>query len=138
MNPKLFILFIFVLACSQPEEFSIPVQIENNSPLDVTGFEKFSCKNYLPYDIYANPIRGVNAFDKNAIFINEHPSEFKERLFSKLTVSTKNHDSLWINVEVFRILHSDTLRIANFGGRTISLNDHENQIKDIMCGFLNK
>lgn len=132
-------LFLLQLSClHSSSDKKMPILIYNNSNLDLSNLDSFSCKNYLSPEIYANPVRGVNAFDKNAIFINQHPNGFTEQQFSKLTVTEKNNDSLWINIEVFRILHSDTLRVANFGGRTISLKNYERQVKDVMCRFFNK
>lgn len=75
------------------------IVIFNTSKLDISGLEDFSCKDYLPTNIYTNPTRGVNAFNKNTIFINQHPNGFIERQFCKLSLTGKNNDSLLLNIE---------------------------------------
>jgi len=131
----LFLLLFSVSCTDSSSKKKMQLLIDNSSNLDVSKLERFSCKDYLSYEIYNSPTRDVNSFDTDVIFVKQHSDE--QRL-CKLTITPKNIDSLRINVEIFRIFHSDTLRTANFGGKTITLVDYEKQIKNIMCRFLNK
>lgn len=117
---------------------SITVIINNNTNLNFSDLEYFSCKTFLSENIYSDTKTKVQYIDKDALYINSDGSN--DVAFGLLTINPQSNDSLWINIELFRVTKkSDTLRIANFGGRTITKDKNTvNNIKSDLCKFLNK
>jgi hypothetical protein len=142
-NSKFVSLAFFIIvnfACNVAStNKAMPILINNNTSLDLSALECFSCKMYLSDNLYSDPLTKVHAIDKDAVYTYKHPNGTNRLWFGTLTVKPQGNDSLWMNIEVFSILHTDTLRILNFGGRTIP-NDTSviNNIKNVLCRFLNK
>lgn len=130
-----------VISCNiNSRKKSIRVAINNNTDLNLSDLEYFSCKTFLSENIYSDTEAKVLSVDKDAVYINASSDGSNDVQFGLLTVNPQSNDSLWINIELFRITKkSDTLRIANFGGRTIAKDKHSmNNIKSDLCKFLNK
>jgi len=139
LSIALFLFLLVVEACTSSSK-KMPLIVNNSTTLNLSNIENFSCKAYLSDNLYSDPETRVLSVDKDAIFINQHSDGSKEVWFGVLTVKPHPNDSLWMNIEVFRIRkQSDTLRIANFGGKAIP-NDSSviNNIKNVLCKFLNK
>lgn len=117
---------------------SIRIIINNNTNLNFSDLECFSCKTFLSENIYSDTKTKVHFIYKDALYINSDGSN--DIAFGLLTINPQSDDSLWINIELFRVTKkSDTLRIANFGGRTITKDKNTvNNIKSDLCKFLNK
>lgn len=131
-------LFLLSLMSCTSQNRKISLIINNSTVLNLSALECFSCKNYF-LDESVSELR-ILSFDKDAVFINKRSDGSIEEWYSVLTIRPHTNDSLWMNVEVFRIFQElDTLRILNLGGRTIANNkDAIDSIKIYLCRALNK
>jgi hypothetical protein len=124
------ILSCCFLACENIQNNKgIYIKLNNNTSLNSKQFLSFRCcegdcaeKNLRFDQVWQTPI-----------------SEKEESTnFLLVTINPVKLDSIRYNLELFRVQKSDTLRIANFGGRKISLIDADKKIRRSICGFLNK
>lgn len=119
-------LIFFCLSCEQKEEAYPIVVDDQDSGVNWSEFDKLNCAAHRIED--AKP-KKVIRFQKSAIV--------EQSLFGKVTLLGKR-DSLFFNLEAFRVERNDTLRIANFGGRTIPKVGAKMILEETICKFFNK
>ncbi|CAA6828028.1 MAG: Unknown protein [uncultured Aureispira sp.] len=133
----LLILSCCFLACNNaPNNKGIYIKLNNHTLLDSKPFLSFSCcgdEGFIPPS---------DCTEKNLRFdqVWQIPVSEKEEntKFLQVTIYPIKSDSIKYNLELFRVQKSDTLRIANFGGKKTSLINAEKEIRRNVCGFLNK
>lgn len=129
------ILFSIIIAlifcsCKTKDSKTIELIIINNSNLNLKEIEKIDCFEVLQsYNFTNKDIRITKVNIVNIINVNS---------YAMLTLKNIDESSLWYNIEVYRVNNSDTLRVANFGGRKISKAESVLSIKETLCKFLNK
>ncbi|MBL4649078.1 MAG: hypothetical protein JKY03_05055 [Aureispira sp.] len=131
------ILSCCFLACENtPNSKGIYIKLNNNTLLDSKPFLSFSCcenEGFIPPSYCAETNL---AFDQ----VWQIPLSEKEEStkFLLVTINSIKSDSIKYNLELFRVQKSDTLKIANFGGKKTSLIDADKEIRRNVCRFLNK
>lgn len=130
----LFFIIIVLLSCSCNTKNSeaIELVIINNSYLNLNEIEKIDC--FEVFQSYSNSSLDEHIKIKRVNKVNTNNGN----TYAKLTLKNIEENSLWYNIEVYRVNNSDTLRIANFGGRKVSEGESISSIKDTLCKFLNK
>jgi len=129
------ILFSIIIAlifcsCKTKDSKAIELITINNSNLNLKEIKKIDCfevlqsYNFTNEDIRITKVNIVNIINDNS--------------YAKLTLKNIDESSLLYNIEVYRVNNSDTLRVANFGGRKISKVESISSIKETLCKFLNK
>ncbi len=124
----LILLIIYGCKSNNDNDKIVGLTIVNNTNIDFSGFYEIDCLDELSN----KNIRDVrieklippknNSSDKNV----------------KLTIQNIDTNNLWYNIEVYRFSNSDTIRVANFGGREIEKINATIEIKETLCQFLNK
>jgi hypothetical protein len=135
------ILFLFLLnAGCKSSNKKISIAIDNTTNLNNSSFECFSCTDFLSDKLLSNDESRIVAIDKEAQFVPPHSDYTNEYWFGLLTLKPHKIDSLWMNIELYKVRQQhDTLRFANFGGRSIPNDENTiNRIKTTLCKFLNK
>ncbi|WP_162902829.1 hypothetical protein [Taibaiella koreensis] len=101
---------------------------------------QFSCTGFGQIKDLPDSLIRIRSIDSNARYVYYRSDGSKEEHFAILTIRDKGTDSLWFNITLFRAdVLKDTLRIGNFGGRTIANDDRATMmIRETICLFLNK
>lgn len=131
------ILSYSFLACNNAKNSKgIYIKLKNNTTLDSEHFMSFSCcegEGFAPASDCAENTLKFNQVWQVPISEKEASSNFL-----LVTINSLKSDSIKYNLELFRVQQSDTLRVANFGGKKTSLIDADKEIRRNTCLFLNK
>ena len=130
------IWLLFIAGCSAlADSKKTAVVLNNSTDISNENFEQFLCEELLNDNVR------INSIDKNVNpLYDAFGSASNENYYSVVTLHDKTSDSVWVNIETFKIgKHNDTIRIGNFGGRTFA-NDKDviSNIRKTICRFLNK
>lgn len=127
-------IVLLCMSCMSPNPHTIDLLVVNNSSMIITEFNQFDCKDVLMSNIQEDP-NNVDSKIKRVRKVKTIDSDY----FVKLILEDISaSDSIFYTLETYRITHTDTLRIGNFGGRKVDKLNGLNQIRHSICKFLNK
>ncbi len=124
----LFFILLLTYSCKSNNDKIVGLTIISNANLDLSEFYEIDC-SYELINQNINDIRIEKLIPQKNISSDN---------YVKLTIQNIDTKNLWYNIELYRFSNSDTIRIANFGGREIKKNNATIKIKETLCKFLNK
>lgn len=126
--------FLLLTSCNNIDSKAAKLIVNNITEIDNSIFKTIECCGENGYLSKALCNSEFNRVKK----IHTNNSKINNKIGHLLLTLKPFNDSVFFNIEHYEVNQKDTLRIANYGGKTISRVDAESYIKETICGFVNK